>query len=162
MTAEQLTLFALLSVIFALLIWGKFRYDLVAFGALIFAVIIGAVPEKEAFSGFGHHATVIIALVLIVSRGLSNSGAIELIAKLVIDGSRSLFKHISIMSGVAALLSAVMNNVAALALLMPIDMQAATKSKRNPAIRSLSRVSKSSKGYDKQGFCRRSLQNIPY
>ena len=134
MTAEQLTLFALLSVIFALLIWGKFRYDLVAFGALIFAVIIGAVPEKEAFSGFGHHATVIIALVLIVSRGLSNSGAIELIAKLVIDGSRSLFKHISIMSGVAALLSAVMNNVAALALLMPIDMQAATKSKRNPAL----------------------------
>lgn len=127
-------LFTLLGVIFALLISGKVRYDLVAFGALIVAVLIGVVPEKEAFSGFGHHATVIIALVLIVSRGLSNSGAIELIAKVVIDSSRSLFKHISIMSGVAALLSAVMNNVAALALLMPIDIQAATKSKRNAAL----------------------------
>lgn len=134
MTNEQITLFSLLGVVFALLIWGKIRYDLVAFGALIFAIVIGVVPEERAFSGFSHHATVIIALVLIVSRGLSNSGAIELIAKLVIDSSRSLFKHISVMSGVAALLSAVMNNVAALALLMPIDMQAASKSERNPAL----------------------------
>ncbi|MGR8950636.1 MAG: SLC13 family permease [Gammaproteobacteria bacterium] len=134
MTAEQITIFSLLAVVFGLLIWGKIRYDLVAFGALIVAIIIGVVPQEAAFSGFGHHATVIIALVLIVSRGLSNSGAIELIAKIVIDGSRTLFKHISIMSGVAALLSAVMNNVAALALLMPIDMQAAKKSGRNPSL----------------------------
>ena len=133
-TLEQITLFSLLGVVFALLIWGKVRYDLVAFGALIFAIVIGLVPQEQAFSGFSHHATVIIALVLIVSRGLSNSGAIELIAKVVVDSGRSLFKHISVMSGVAALLSAVMNNVAALALLMPIDMQAANKAARNPAL----------------------------
>lgn len=114
--------------------WGKIRYDLVAFGALIIAIIIGVVPQESAFAGFGHHATVIIALVLIVSRGLSNSGAIELIAKHVIDAGRSLFMHISVMSGVSAILSALMNNVAALALLMPIDMQAASKAKRSPAL----------------------------
>ena len=134
MTTHQIILFSLLGVIFALLVWGKIRYDLIAFGALIVAVIIGVVPQDSAFDGFGHHATVIIALVLIVSRGLSNSGAIELIAKYVIDGSRSLFMHISIMSGVAAALSALMNNVAALALLMPIDMQAAAKAKRSVAL----------------------------
>ncbi len=133
MTNDQIILFGLLGVIFALLVWGKIRYDLIAFGALIVAVVIGVVPEQSAFSGFGHHATVIIALVLIVSRGLSNSGAIELIAKYVIDGGRSLFMHISVMSGVAALLSALMNNVAALALLMPIDIQAAAKAKRSPS-----------------------------
>jgi len=115
-------------------VWGKIRYDLVAFGALIIAIIIGVVPQESAFAGFGHHATVIIALVLIVSRGLSNSGAIELIAKHVIDAGRSLFMHISVMSGVSAILSALMNNVAALALLMPIDMQAASKAKRSPAL----------------------------
>ncbi|MBX2869715.1 MAG: SLC13 family permease [Acidiferrobacterales bacterium] len=134
MTTHQIILFCLLGVIFALLVWGKIRYDLIAFGALIIAVIIGVVPQENAFDGFGHHATVIIALVLIVSRGLSNSGAIELIAKYVIDGSRSLFMHISVMSGVAAALSALMNNVAALALLMPIDMQAAAKAKRSVAL----------------------------
>ena len=134
MTTHQIILFSLLGVIFTLLVWGKIRYDLIAFGALIVAVIIGVVPQENAFDGFGHHATVIIALVLIVSRGLSNSGAIELIAKYVIDGSRSLFMHICVMSGVAAALSALMNNVAALALLMPIDMQAAAKAKRSVAL----------------------------
>jgi di/tricarboxylate transporter len=134
MTADQITLFSLLGVVFGFLAWGKIRYDLVAFGALILAIVIGVVPQESAFEGFGHHATIIIALVLIVSRGLSNSGAIELIAKHVIDAGRSLFMHISVMSGVAALLSALMNNVAALALLMPIDMQAAAKAKRSPAL----------------------------
>ena len=129
--SDQAILFCLLGVVFGLLVWGKIRYDLVAFGALIVAIVIGVVPQEDAFAGFGHHATVIIALVLIVSRGLSNSGAIELIARHVIDGGRSLFMHISVMSGVSAILSAVMNNVAALALLMPIDMQAAKKAKRN-------------------------------
>jgi di/tricarboxylate transporter len=129
--SDQAVLFGLLVVVFALLVWGKIRYDLVAFGALIVAIIIGVVPQEDAFSGFGHHATVIIALVLIVSRGLANSGAIELIARHVIDGGRSLFMHIGVMSGVAAVLSAIMNNVAALALLMPIDIQAAKKAKRN-------------------------------
>ena len=134
MTIEQILLFGLLGLVFALLIWGKVRYDLVAFGALIVAVILGLVPREQAFHGFGHHATVIIALVLIVSRGLSNSGAIELIARHVVDAGRSLFKHIAIMSGVSAGLSAVMNNVAALALLMPIDIQAAGRAGRSPAL----------------------------
>ncbi len=134
LTADQLILFALLGVVFALLVWSKIRYDLIAFGALVAAVVIGVVPEERAFDGFGHHATVIIALVLIVSRGLSNSGAVELMARHVVARGRSLVMHISVMSGVAAVLSALMNNVAALALLMPIDLQAAAKDRRNPAL----------------------------
>ncbi len=134
MNSDQLVLFGLLGVVFGLLIWGRIRYDLVALGALVAAIIIGVVPEEKAFDGFSHHATVIIALVLIVSRGLSNSGAIALIARYVVDARRSLFMHISLMSGVAAALSAIMNNVAALALLMPIDLQAAKKAKRSPAL----------------------------
>ena len=60
--------------------WGRLRYDLVAFMALTAALILGVVPTEQAFSGFGHPAVAIIALVLIVSRGLSRSGAIELLA----------------------------------------------------------------------------------
>ena len=132
--SDQVILFCLLGVIFGLFIWGRIRYDLVAFGGLIIAVVIGVVPGEDAFSGFGHHATVIIALVLVVSRGLSNSGAIEWIARHVVDAGRSLFTHIGLMAGISAALSAVMNNVAALALLMPIDIQAAKKAGRSPAL----------------------------
>jgi di/tricarboxylate transporter len=120
--------------VFVFLIWGRWRYDLVAFIALLVALLTGLVPKEQAFSGFGHPATIIIALVLVVSRGLSNSGAIELVARYVVDASRKLASHISIMSGLAAGLSAVMNNVAALALLMPVDMQAAKKAGRSPSL----------------------------
>jgi len=134
MTGDQIALFALLFFVFVFLIWGRWRYDLVAFVALIVAVLIGLVPTDKAFSGFGHPATVIIALVLVVSRGLMNSGAIDLLARFVADGGRSLWLHISTMSLVAGLLSAIMNNVAALALLMPLDIQAAQKAKRSPSL----------------------------
>jgi len=133
-TPDQLTLFTLLFFVFVFLIWGRWRYDLVAFVALLVALLTGLVPVDKAFSGFGHPATVIIALVLIVSRGLSNSGAIELIARHLVDASRKLSTHITMMSGLAASLSALMNNVAALALLMPVDMQAAKKAGRSPAL----------------------------
>jgi len=75
-TTDQAILFGLLFCVFVFLIWGRWRYDLVAFIALLIALLTGVVPSELAFSGFGHPATVIIALVLIVSRGLSNSGAI--------------------------------------------------------------------------------------
>ena len=134
MSTDQFILFALLFVVFVFLVWGRWRYDLVAFSALLVAVMAGVVPLDEAFSGFGHPATVVIALVLIISRGLSNSGVIALMARYLVDASRKLGTHIAIMSGFAAALSAVMNNVAALALLMPLDMQAAAKAERSPAL----------------------------
>ena len=134
MTQDQATLFGLLFFVFVFLIWGRWRYDLVAFVALLAALLTGLVPKELAFSGFGHPATIIIALVLIVSRGLSNSGAIELVARYVVDSSRKLGTHITIMAGFAAALSAIMNNVAALALLMPVDMQAAKKAGRSPSL----------------------------
>jgi di/tricarboxylate transporter len=134
MTADQAILFALLFSVFVFLVWGRWRYDLVAFCALLVALLTGIVEVDRAFSGFGHPATVIIALVLIVSTGLSNSGAIELLSRAVVSGSRKLAAHIAIMSSLAAALSAVMNNVAALALLMPLDMRAAAKAKRSPAL----------------------------
>ena len=134
LTPDQIILFALLLFVFVFLIWGRWRYDLVAFVALLAALLTGVVPVDRAFSGFGHPATVIIALVLIISRGLSNSGVIELLARFFVDASRKLASHISIMSALAAVSSAFMNNVAALALLMPLDMQAASKAKRSPAV----------------------------
>lgn len=115
-----------------MLIWGRWRYDMIAFSALLIALVLGLVPDSEAFSGFGHPATIIVALVLVVSRGLTNSGAIDIITRKIIDTSRSVGGHIAIMSTTGAVLSAFMNNVAALALLMPVDLQAAKKSNRSP------------------------------
>jgi di/tricarboxylate transporter len=134
MTQDQIILFSLFGVVFGLLLWGRFRYDLVAFSALIAGVLLGVVPEKDAFSGFGHPATLVVALVLVVSAGLVRSGAVFLITRTLIDSSRSLGGHIALMGGVGGILSAFMNNVAALALLMPVDIQTARKAGRSPGL----------------------------
>ncbi|PWV98300.1 di/tricarboxylate transporter [Hoeflea marina] len=130
MSTDQIVLFGILVILFGMLVWGRIRYDLVAFVALLVTVLAGLVEPGEAFHGFGHPAVVIIALVLIVSRGLMNSGAVEFIARFVTSPDRSLPTHIGIMAVVGAALSAIINNVAALALLMSLDMDAARKAKR--------------------------------
>ena len=130
MPTDLTILFGILFVLFGMLVWGRFRYDLVAFVALLVTVLFGIIEPSKAFEGFGHPAVVIIALVLIVSRGLMNSGAVELIAQFVIKPDRNLSSHIGIMAVAGAALSAIINNVAALALLMSLDMDAARKAKR--------------------------------
>jgi di/tricarboxylate transporter len=134
MTTDQTILFALFAAVFALLIWGRYRYDIVAFAALMLGVVLGVVPSGEAFSGFGHPATLVVALVLVVSAGLVRSGAVYLITRTMVDATRGLAAHIALMGAVGAVLSAFMNNVAALALLMPVDIQTARKAGRAPGL----------------------------
>jgi di/tricarboxylate transporter len=134
MTIDQITLFTLFAAVFALLLWGRFRYDLVAFSALLAGVVLGVVPADDAFAGFGHPATLIVALVLVVSAGLVRSGAVLLITRTLVDSSRQLGAHIALMGAIGGVLSAFMNNVAALALLMPVDIQTARKAGRQPGL----------------------------
>ena len=131
MTTDQIILFTLFLAVFGMLLWGRFRYDLVAFAALMIGVVLGVVPVDNAFAGFGHPATIIVALVLVVSAGLVRSGAVFLITRTLVDASRGLGAHIALMGGIGAVLSAFMNNVAALALLMPVDIQTARKAGRS-------------------------------
>ncbi len=134
MTPDQITLFVLFGAVFGLLLWGKFRYDLVAFTALMAGVVLGVVPTKHAFDGFGHPATLVVALVLVVSAGLVRSGAVFLITRTLVDSTRKLGAHIALMGLIGGVLSAFMNNVAALALLMPVDIQTARKAGRQPGL----------------------------
>ncbi len=134
MTTDQIILFSLFAAVFGLLLWGRFRYDLVAFAALMAGVVLGVVDSKDAFDGFGHPATLIVALVLVVSAGLVRSGAVMLITRTLVDSSRSLGAHITLMGAVGGILSAFMNNVAALALLMPVDIQNSRKAGRVPGL----------------------------
>ena len=133
MTVDQTILIGLLAAVFALFVWGRWRYDLVAFGSLLVVCLLGYVSVRDAFVGFGHPATITVALVLVISRGLSNSGVVDLMARYVFRPTKSTSLQIASMATPAAALSAFMNNVGALALLMPAAIRSAYKSKRSPA-----------------------------
>ena len=121
--SDQSIVFLLISTTLILFIWGRIRYDLVAFIALISGAIVGVIPTQNVFSGFGHPAVVIIALVLIISRGLVRSGAVEIISSSLSNLTSGVKTHIALMGGISAALSSIVNNVAALAILMPADTQ---------------------------------------
>lgn len=116
-------------------VWGKWRYDVVALTALLAGVICGVVPADRAFSGFGHPAVITVAVVLALSAALAQSGAIKPITELIAKVStHSLFVHIATLTAVGAALSAFMNNVGALALMMPVALRSALDADRSPAL----------------------------
>ncbi len=127
---DQVAILAIVIGFFALLAWGRFRYDLLAFATLIITVVLGLVPATEAFMGFGHPATITVALVLILSRALAESGAIDPLTRAISPLTGHTSTHVAGLAGSGALLSGFMNNVGALGLLMPVALQSALKAKR--------------------------------
>lgn len=134
MTEQQILLFSLFAAVFGLLLWGRIRHDLVAAMGLFAAVILGLVPDEEVFSGFANPAVAIVALVLIASRAIENSGALRLATRSLANSERKTGTHIAVIGSIGAALSSVINNVAALAMLMPLDIQAARKAGRLPGL----------------------------
>jgi di/tricarboxylate transporter len=134
MDIEQLFLIGLMAALLILFWWGRWRYDIVAFAALVVAAAAGTVPYEDVFSGFGHPAVVTVAVVLVISRGLQNSGAVDLIARHLLPPIESPSRHVGMLTGVAGTLSTVMNNVGALVLLMPAALKSAAKANHAPAV----------------------------
>ena len=134
MTAAQIAICLIVLGVTVFFIWGRWRYDVVAFAGLMAAVVCGLVPAADAFDGFGHPAVVTVLAVLVISRALANSGAIDAVAALVVRASASPALHVAVLAGVAAFLSAFMNNVAALALLLPVALQSCVKVERSPGL----------------------------
>ena len=132
MTTDQTIIIAILVAAVGLFLWGRWRHDIVAMAALLACVAAGLVPADSAFAGFGHPAVITVACVLVLSRGLQTSGAVDALAQRVLPANAGPTMTIAAVTGLAALLSAFMNNVGALALLMPVAIQAAQKLKLPP------------------------------
>jgi di/tricarboxylate transporter len=132
-TGDQITVLAVLLAAMVLFVWGRWRYDVVALLALLAVVLAGIVPATEAFAGFGHPAVITVAAVLGLSRALSDSGLIHLIARpLGRLGDRPAL-YIPALTLLIAAASAFMNNVGALALMMPVALVTAQRLGRAPS-----------------------------
>jgi len=123
MEVEQGMIFGVLALTMGLFLWGRFRHDVVALAALLVSVLAGVVPVGEAFMGFGHPAVITVACVLVLSRGLQSSGAIDLLARKVLPRDAGRLASLAALAALGASLSGFMNNVGAMALLMPVAVQ---------------------------------------
>jgi len=128
MTFEAGIIFSVLLAALIMFVWERWRYDIVALLALLIAVIAGAVPADQAFAGFGHPAVITVAAVLVVSQGLQNSGVVDLCASWTSRVGSAPILQVTALTGLVAVLSAFINNVGALSLLLPVAMRMARKS----------------------------------
>lgn len=125
--SDQIIILGLLATIMAMFLWGRWRHDMVAVGGLLTCVLLGLVPPEQAFSGFGHPAVITVACVLVLGYGLLSSGAVDVLVKRLLPASSGPTLTVLALICLAALLSVFMNNVGALALLMPVAIQMAAK-----------------------------------
>lgn len=125
MSVEQIQILGVLVLTITLFIWGRWRHDGIAMAALLACVLLGLVPSAQAFAGFGHPAVITVACVLVLSFGLQSTGAVDVLAKRVVPRNAGPTLTIAALTGVGALMSAFMNNVGAMALLLPLGVQLA-------------------------------------
>ncbi|MHA1600530.1 MAG: SLC13 family permease [Alphaproteobacteria bacterium] len=133
MSNEQILLFAIMGATLALFIWGRIRFDVVAVLALLVAVIIGIVPAGDAFAGFGHPAVITVAAILILSGALRDSGIVNPVVRWLRPLASKPNLHVLAIVGLGAACSAFMNNVGALALILPVAVQSAYAAGRSPS-----------------------------
>lgn len=125
MSTDALLLIILLLATLAGFVSGIIRYDLVALLALLAAVLLELVPVDKAFSGFGHPAVITVAAVLVISRGFFQSGLVDVLAKVATRAGKNPTLQVLSLTATVALMSAFMNNVGALALMLPVAMKMA-------------------------------------
>jgi di/tricarboxylate transporter len=131
---EQWLVSAILLATLVLFVWGKYRHDVVAAIALGLCVLAGLVSAEDAFAGFGHPAVVTVAAVLVISDALRRSGVVDLIVQKILPYTEHPLSHILIMTSVVTVASAFMNNVGALALMLPVALATCSKHQRSPAL----------------------------
>lgn len=135
MTFDQITLLIIFVIGFSMFAWGRWRYDVIAIAMLMSAVIFGIVPPDQAFDGFGHAAVITVACVLILSHALDRSGVVTYLARLVISSPHGgAYGDLVVLCLLVGVFSSFMNNIGALALMLPVALSVAHRNKVSPSL----------------------------
>ena len=108
-----------LLIALGLFAWDRVRHDLVAITALGACLILGLVAPDQALEGFADPAVVVVAAVLIIGRAIELTGVAAAATEKLAALKAPFSLQLSIMLLTGAVLSAFMNNIAALAITMP-------------------------------------------
>ncbi|MGM0635610.1 MAG: SLC13 family permease [Bacteroidota bacterium] len=134
MLSEAILVYISLAFALVMFVWGKLRHDVVAILTLFLLVVFGLVPTEDAFLGFGHPAVITVASVLVIGKSLELSGLIDVVGQWVLKIGNNIILQVTVLSLIVAISSAFMNNVGALAIMIPIALHLSKKSQRSPSL----------------------------
>lgn len=130
---NQIIVFMVIVLILVLFIDGRIRYDFVSLGGLVVLSLTGVISPEDSFSGFSHPAIITVAGVLVISSGLVKTGVIDQIVAALNRRSKSSAVVMTKLMMVTALLSGFMNNIGALALVLPVGIKVAREHRFSPS-----------------------------
>ncbi len=134
MTTPQLLSVSLVAVMMAAFLWGRLRYDIVAMLALLAGVAIGIIPAGEAFKGFSDDIVIIVGSALVLSAAVARSRVIERGLTRIMPLLGSTQAQVVLLVLAVAVMSAIIKNIGALAMMLPIAYQLARKGGRSPSV----------------------------
>jgi len=120
MTGEAILVLAILVGTVALFVSEKYPLDLVAMIGLGALLIFGLVTPEEGFSGFSNPATLTVAAMFILSAGLQKTGATAAVGRLMVRYGRSHYAALVVIMATITVMSAFVNNTAAVAVFIPL------------------------------------------
>ena len=134
MTFEIALVLGILALSLILFVSEVIRMDLVALLVLSALAVTGLVNTNEAFAGFSNSAVITVWAMFILSEGLTRTGIADIIGSQVmrLAGRREIAMIIVIMI-TAAVLSAFMNNIGVAALMLPVVIEVARRTRIPPS-----------------------------
>ncbi len=116
MTPEAWMTLAVLGAVVLAMLWGRVGLDVLGITVPIVLVLLGLLPAPRALAGFGNPAVLALMFIFIITRGLERSGATAILGRLLVrQAQNSPRRGLLVMLVTTALLSLVMNTVAAAA-----------------------------------------------
>ena len=129
MTAEGLVVIAILVGIVVLFVSEKYPLDIVAMLGLGVLLALGLVTLEEGFSGFSNPATLTVAAMFVLSAGLQKTGATAVVGRMMVRYSRNHYTALVVIMVAVTVMSAFVNNTAAVAVFIPLVTILATRRK---------------------------------
>ena len=120
MTSEGWVVLAILIGMVAMFISEKYPLDIVSMLGLGALLILGLVTPKEGFAGFSNPATLTVAAMFVLSAGLQKTGATAVVGRLMVRFSRNHFAALVVIMVTVTIMSAFVNNTAAVAVFIPL------------------------------------------
>jgi di/tricarboxylate transporter len=134
LTLDIAIVLSLLAVAVVFLVTEWIPMEVTALLSLGAVALIGLVSPVEALSGFSNPAVVTVWAVFILSGGLTRTGVANAIGHFVLRlAGNSESRMIVVIMTTAGVMSAIMNNVAVAALMLPVVMDIARHTARPPS-----------------------------
>jgi di/tricarboxylate transporter len=128
-TLDAILVVAILVGAVALFVSEKYPIDFVALLVLGTLLLFGLITPLEGISGFSNPATVTVGAMFILSAGLQKTGATAAVGRLMVRFGRSYFSALVTIMGTITVMSAFINNTAAVAVFIPLVMIVANRRK---------------------------------